>query len=66
MQWFVDLLKSRGKFGSVGLIVIGGYLMVEYFIGSTAGKPVDPELMPNALAWIMAGLATFGIRAKMG
>lgn len=59
MKWLVDILKSRGKLGGVGLIVLGlGMAAYVGFTQGAAGSYTEP------IGLIFAGLALLGIRAK--
>ena len=61
MGFLLEVLKSRGKFGAVILMIIGLYGVIENLLG-TAGAEGG---MIEGVAMITAGLSLFGIRAKL-
>lgn len=59
MAGLIELLKSRGKFGAVGLMVLGlGMVAFSYFKGTAQYQ--------EGMGVFFVGLALLGIRGKQG
>jgi hypothetical protein len=59
MQALMDILKSRGKLGAVGLMALGlGQVVYAYFKG--------PAEYQSGMATFFLGLGILGIRGKQG
>ena len=57
MEWLINILKSRGKLGGVGLMVVGIGQIVLVFMGKlTGGYEVG-------ITTFLAGLSLLGIRS---
>lgn len=59
MQVLIDILKSRGKTGGIGLMILGLVHGVLAYYGTIQGT-----FMQSAEIFLL-GLAVFGIRAKL-
>jgi hypothetical protein len=58
MQFLVDILKSKGKLGGAGLMVIGLVQMVLVYTGKLQGS------YQEGAATFFLGLGLLGIRSK--
>lgn len=61
MAGLVEMLKSRGKLGAMGIIALSGLYLVDSFASFNISDQVY-----LSLAGMLEGLALFGIRAKQG
>ena len=60
MAGLIEIMKSKGKIGGVGLMMIGAAQMAMIFFGKEAGSYGD------GAALFFAGLSLLGIRSKQG
>lgn len=60
MATIINILKSRGKIGGVGLMIVG----LGEIVLTAMGKIAIPY--EQGVTVFLMGLAAFGIRAKLG
>ena len=59
MQFIIDVLKSKGKLGGAGLMLLGVGQVVLVYLGKMPGSVQD------GVTVFLLGLAAFGIRSKL-